>query len=71
MAAVDDARLNNASGSIRLRNELAEELYYPLNVALVLAELPEEEYVVVARFVGKCREARREIEAKRTTIRSA
>jgi len=49
------------SGAVNLRDRLVAEVYYPLNMALVLSELPPDEYAVIARFVGRLTEARKKL----------
>lgn len=51
--------------AVRLRDQLAAEMYFPLNVTLVLCELSDDEYEVVEKFVSVLTESREELDQVR------
>lgn len=56
---------DKSRSAIRLRDQLAAEMYFPLNVTLVLCELSDKEYEVVQGFAAKLSSSRRELDEVR------
>lgn len=48
-----DKRIGHSVGSaIRIRNGLAEEMYYPMNLAFTISELTDEEMAVLEKVIA-------------------